>query len=196
MRFLTSLVLASLFLSLSAWAQECDTSRHPLSAPTERYIDNGDGTVTDTVSKSVWMRCSVGQEWDGVTCVGNATLYSWEELETLADEFNLDGYADHDDWRVPNLPELATITERQCSKPRLNETIFPNTPHVAYWTTMRKPGSETIYVMHFGEGGVTDEEKTYRGPVRMLRGEKWWFPPSVRQMREEMELEKEFEKAE
>jgi hypothetical protein len=174
-----------LLLSMPLWAQECDNSQHELSLPTERFDDNGDGTVTDKGTGSIWMRCTLGQEWDGKTCTGEAKLYTWAELETLADEFNLDGYAGNDDWRLPNLPELATITERTCKNSRTNEEVFPNTLHVAYWTSMAKPGTEQIYVLNFGEGGVKGADKTYRGPVRMLRGEKWWFPPSVRELREQ-----------
>lgn len=36
------------------------------------YIDNGDGTVTDTRTGLTWMRCALGQTWDGSTCVGVA----------------------------------------------------------------------------------------------------------------------------
>jgi len=174
-----------LFYSVSVLAQECDTSVYPLSAPTERYTDNGDGTVMDKMSGSIWMRCSLGQTWDGKTCTGEVKLYNWAEIETLADEFNLDGYADHDDWRLPNLPELATLTERMCKSPRINLEVFPSTPNLAYWTVMTKPATDLVYVMHFGEGGVDAFEKTYRGPVRMLRGEKWWVPPSIREMRKQ-----------
>lgn len=170
-----------LLISSAAFAaQECDTSVYPLTAPSNRYTDNGDGTVIDKVTGSVWMRCALGQQWDGKSCTGDATLYTWAEIETLVDEFNLDGYAGHDDWRLPNLPEIATLTERMCKKPRLNTEIFPNTPHVAFWTIMTKPATDMIYVMNFGEGGVEAVARTYKAPVRMLRGDRWWVPPSLR----------------
>lgn len=183
--FLTTMLLLGFALPLLAQesAQECDTSRHPLTAPTERFIDNGDGTVTDKTTGSIWMRCSLGQVWDGKTCAGEVTLYTWEEIETLADEFNLDGYAEHDDWRLPNVPELGSITEGRCTNPRINKEVFPLTPNVAYWSTMIKPSTDLVFVMNFGEGGVTALEKTYHGPVRLLRGERWWVPPSIREMR-------------
>lgn len=182
-----SIVISCLLLliSMPLMAQECDTSQYQLSLPSERFTVHDDGTVTDNGTGSVWMRCALGQEWDGKTCTGEATLYSLAELETLADELNLDGYAGHDDWRIPNLPELATITERLCKNPRTNIEIFPNTLLMAYWTSMSKPGTDEYYVMNFGEGGVKGADSTYRGPVRMLRGEKWWFPPSVRELKEQ-----------
>jgi hypothetical protein len=166
-------------------AQECDTSKQSLSMPNERYFDNGDGTIVDLQNGAIWMRCALGQEWDGETCQGEATLYTWSEVETLADDVNLDGYAGHDDWRVPNLPELATITERACKNPRINAAVFPGTPLLSFWTTMKKPASELIYAMNFGEKGLEMVEKEHRGPVRMIRGERFWFPPSVREMMKE-----------
>ena len=180
-----SIICLLLSMTMPAWAQECDTSMHPLSSPTDRYTDNGDGTVLDKKTGSIWMRCSLGQKWDGKTCTGEPTMYTWAQIETLADEFNLDGFAGHDDWRIPNLPELATIAEQMCKQPRINEEIFPHTAHMAYWTIMSKPGTNAIYVMHFGEGGVDAFEKNYRGPIRMLRGERWWVPPSVRELQKQ-----------
>lgn len=35
-----------------------------------RYRDNRDGTVTDIKTKLQWMRCSVGQSWNGQSCAG------------------------------------------------------------------------------------------------------------------------------
>jgi hypothetical protein len=34
------------------------------------YSDNGDGTVTDPTTGLTWMRCSMGQTWNGTTCTG------------------------------------------------------------------------------------------------------------------------------
>ncbi|NCC23468.1 MAG: DUF1566 domain-containing protein, partial [Alphaproteobacteria bacterium] len=61
--------------------QTCDTGRYPLSSPTERFSDNGDGTVTDVVSQLMWMRCSVGQTWSGETCLGETAAYDWQAAQ-------------------------------------------------------------------------------------------------------------------
>ncbi len=49
------------------------------------YSDNGDGTVTDPTTGLVWMRCSMGQVWDGdgTTCTGTAKTYTFDTANAL-----------------------------------------------------------------------------------------------------------------
>lgn len=42
-----------------------------------RYVLHVDGTVTDTRTGLMWMRCCVGQTWDGATCRGEARKMDW-----------------------------------------------------------------------------------------------------------------------
>jgi hypothetical protein len=55
--------------------QSCDTANYPMSAPTERFADNRDGTVTDNGSGLMWMRCALGQSWTGKTCTGAPLIH-------------------------------------------------------------------------------------------------------------------------
>jgi hypothetical protein len=41
-----------------------------------RYLDNGDGTVTDTKTNLMWKQCAEGQS--GSTCSGKAAGYQWD----------------------------------------------------------------------------------------------------------------------
>ncbi|CAK0748445.1 hypothetical protein CCP3SC1AL1_150013 [Gammaproteobacteria bacterium] len=63
-----------------------------------RYLDNGDGTVTDLVNKLRWKRCCEGQVWTGTTCKGEATKYQWEDLPKPSNG-----------WRVPTIEEAKTL---------------------------------------------------------------------------------------
>ncbi len=75
-----------------------------------RYQDNGDGTVTDMQTGLQWMRCSLGQTWQGETCVGQAKQELWQAALATANAFNRQGgYADYQDWRVPKKEELQTL---------------------------------------------------------------------------------------
>ncbi|CAK0760555.1 putative Lipoprotein [Gammaproteobacteria bacterium] len=65
----------------------------------DRYLDHGDGTVTDVVNKLRWKRCCEGQIWDGKTCVGEATKYRWKDLPKPSE----------DGWRVPTVEEAKTL---------------------------------------------------------------------------------------
>lgn len=156
-----------------AWSeQRCDTSIHPLSAPTERFEDNGDGTVTDTASRLVWMRCSAGQDWANGGCTGVPTRHTWEGARTPADEANLREDGMHQDWRLPTLPELAMIAERQCQDPRINLAVFPTTPSDFYWSRSSPsgPDSETFaFGLSFGPEGVQRLPKDGAHFVRLVR---------------------------
>ena len=84
-----------------------------------RYLDNDDGTVTDTETGLQWMRCSLGQKWDGKTCVGEAYGYDWLTTQVAADELNQRcGYAGYRDWRVPAVGELHSLLYCSSGKQR------------------------------------------------------------------------------
>ena len=59
------------------------------------FTDNKDGTVTDTRSNLTWIRCALGQIWDGRTCLGEAAGYEWNETKNIKHQF-----AKHGDWYV------------------------------------------------------------------------------------------------
>ncbi len=166
--FVACLIIAA---APSLAEQACDTSQYGLSAPTERFDDNGDGTVTDKESGLIWMRCSAGQEWSEGSCVGDAAIYDWASAQTVADNVNREGVFFFNDWRVPKLGELATIVERQCNDPRINLAVFPNTPADAFWTATSRPGSDEpyAYVLDFGPAGVVREPRERSHLVRLVR---------------------------
>jgi hypothetical protein len=165
MRLELGLVLVALGSTPVMAQQVCDTRAYPLSAPTSRFVDNGDGTVTDSSSHMMWMRCSLGQTWTNSTCAGAATPVTWQASMDAADAVNKQAYAKHVDWRMPRITELATIAERQCANPRTNITIFPNTPAAFYWTASNRHGhgnENQAFMLSFGPegtgGGVKDEK--------------------------------------
>jgi hypothetical protein len=142
-----------------------------LSAPTERFTDNGDGTVTDKTSGLMWMRCAVGQEWTGDTCAGEAETFAWPAAEAAAASVNEGGEHFFSDWRVPGLRDLAMIIERECRDPRINLTVFPNTPPTFFWTSTRREddADERVYALSFGPEGVEPHETTLAHQLRLVR---------------------------
>src|ERR1035437_5992644 len=81
------------------------------------YSDNGDGTVTDPTTGLTWMRCAVGQTWDGSTCTGTtAYAYTWNQAYALMGRMT---FAGHGDWRLPNIRELQTIVDWSVYSPAM-----------------------------------------------------------------------------
>jgi hypothetical protein len=59
------------------------------------FLDHGDGTASDTRTGLMWMRCALGQSWDGNACIGKPSFYNLDEV-SLPIEF-----AGYSDWRLP-----------------------------------------------------------------------------------------------
>jgi hypothetical protein len=124
-------LLLCLFISSFTLAQTC-LPEFDATAQTEEFIDNGDGTATNATLNLVWMRCSIGQSWENETCTGDATELSWQQALVAAHGYE---FADKSGWRLPNIKELASLTERACVRPAINEIFFPNTSSDDYWTS-------------------------------------------------------------
>jgi hypothetical protein len=166
-----ALVAAWCAAALPALAdQRCDTSQYALSAPSERYVDNGDGTVTDTVTQLMWMRCSQGQRFEQGRCLGAPVGVDWAAAQAAAEQVNAAGDFFYGDWRLPSITEIAAIVERQCSAPRINLSVFPATPPETYWSATSRPKDpELVYALGFGEQGVVPEPRQAEHHVRLVR---------------------------
>ncbi|SFR54013.1 DUF1566 domain-containing protein [Thiomicrospira sp. ALE5] len=156
------------------------------------YIDNGDGTVTDTETNLTWMRCSLGQQWTGSTCTGVAIQMNHNDAAMRGLGFN---YAGKSDWRLPTFDELHSLVycssgqqrevrldsrgiaikkgntylNGQCegnySRPAIFTSAFPNTPEQKYWSASMIPGvsSDWAWGVHFFSGV---ESHLYRSSSR------------------------------
>lgn len=115
-------------------AQFCEPESITASTPDSQLIDNGDGTITDSMTGLMWKRCSEGQS--GNDCAaGSAEFFSWSQALQRAQTLNnSSGFAGHRDWRVPNIKELWSLVELQCGQPAINLTRFPNTLYAGVGT--------------------------------------------------------------
>ena len=70
------------------------------------------------------MRCSVGQIFENNTCTGEAIKLSQEEASQAIKLANkeLGGL-----WRLPTLKELKSLVCQECSVPKIDKVVFPNT---------------------------------------------------------------------
>jgi len=151
---------------------QCGINNRPLSTPVDRFDDNQDGTLTDIKTGLTWMRCALGQDWNGLACLGEASPYTWSAANDQVILYNENGgFAKYNDWRLPHLPELAGIIERQCDNPRINLALFPNTPALPFWSDSVKNGVDHIaYTLSFGKEGVQSMNKETVHMVRLVRG--------------------------
>jgi len=149
----TQFLLVALSLMFMGILQAACTAHLNLASPSSQFTDNGDGTVTDNVSNLTWMRCNLGETWSGVDCsVGAASTLNWQDALTQADSNSQYGQTD---WRLPNLNELTSITEKACYEPAINEAIFPSTISNFYWTSSPYAlESGFAWTVNFGRSSV------------------------------------------
>ncbi len=146
----------------------------PLSTPDSQLIDNGDGTVTDTITGLMWKKCSEGQS-NNSSCSGTAASFSnWQQILQRPGIVNTSGgFAGYTDWRLPNVKELRSIVETACTSPAINETRFPNTPSSLFATSSPYEGgslANSKWHVSFSHGGSDSSSRNVGGGnVRLVR---------------------------
>ena len=131
------------------YGQDAQFTGNPFS-----YTDNGDGTVTDNVTGLIWQQTPDS---------GN---YSWNEAQAYCESLELGGI---DDWRMPSLKELFSISNFSAGWPYLDMTYFDLTTNESiskdeqYWSDNYYVGktSEGQYDAAFGVNHATGHIKAY-----------------------------------
>lgn len=121
-------------------------------------VDNGDGTVTDTVSGLMWQKTT-------------AEKRPWSTALIYCEDLMLAGY---DDWRLPNRNELQSIVNYNNSNPAIDPDMFPEvdamTDTEKFWTAsthVRNP--ENAWIVAFDSGGLSYDNKSASLHVRAVR---------------------------
>jgi hypothetical protein len=57
-------------------------------------------------------------------------------------------------WRLPQKDELESIVATNCKRPAIDETVFPDTPSIQYWTST-PTGPSYAWVVFFRTGMST-----------------------------------------
>ena len=140
------------------------------ATPTEDFDTSAtDGTVIHTKTGLMWKRCAEGQGWDGTTCSGSASTFSWQGALAAAATSTFAGYAD---WRLPSVKELQSIVETCGYDPAINRAIFPATPASYFWSAS-SGGPILAFTWNgvsFYDGNVDAFVKAIDNPARLVRG--------------------------
>ena len=121
------------------------------------YIDNGDGTITDTNTSLMWQRSF-------------ASNLNWDDSDNFCIYLSLGG---NTDWRLPTIDELQSIVF-----PSAHPTIDPvfACPYLGdnlyFWSDTTGSSVNDVWVLNFVNGGVLLKpvESTQNLYSRCVRG--------------------------
>ena len=130
-----------------AWPMPNGKEDVAAGAPNEMsFTDNGDGTVTDNVTRLMWQRAVPAEKRLFAAAV------------TACDDLVLAG---HDDWRLPSMVELISIADLGRSDPAIDVTAFPSTPADNFWSsTTFATSPTTVATVTFARGNTQQKSKT------------------------------------
>lgn len=131
------------------------------------FVDNGNGTVTDTQTGLMWKQCAEGQ--NGADCQGCGGEFNWDVAMQIPKTLNLrGGFAGYRDWRLPTKDELTSLVMHGRTSPAICTEAFPNAPSHWFWSSSPSVVNLTWYV-HFGDGEVNSYYRYFAGAVRLVR---------------------------
>ena len=90
---------------------------------TSRFMTRGQ-MVIDLEIGIEWLRCSIGQRWNGENCIGEILQISVETADQAIAQANDQLGAG---WRLPTKEELSSLVCETCPGLKINEEIFPDT---------------------------------------------------------------------
>ncbi|ROR48068.1 uncharacterized protein DUF1566 [Diaphorobacter nitroreducens] len=133
-----ALCAGALFLAAPALAatdreDEADDAPPVPVAPAQPVlVPSPDGAlVIDTQARLAWPRCAQGMQWTGTTCTGVALRYTYGEAQALVRQrWKDEGVR----WRLPRVPELRRLVNRNAQPPSVDPQLFPNAPLEWHWT--------------------------------------------------------------
>ena len=118
----------------------------------------------------MWKQCVEGLS-DSSCTSGIADLQTWQTaLQTANDTNDNGGFAGYAAWRIPNIAELVSLVEEQCSGPSINDAVFPNTANKFIWTSSPDFNNDSgSWSVDFNIGATATLERNSTFQVRLVR---------------------------
>ena len=134
-----------------------------------RFVDNQDGTLTDTQTTLRWLREDGWQR--------EAKWFSWDDAKDLYIYMNDIKFCGFQDWKLPNEDEILTLyNPEEINKDKYGndiylETVFPPGCQATVWLNGESGHEGTIFDFKNGETRPLYKSKTGRMSVRLVRGD-------------------------
>jgi hypothetical protein len=122
-----------------------ESSKNKAGAFNNHFVDNKDGTVTDKATGLMWQK--------------SGSLYSLENkvAKKYIDQLNIERFAGHTDWRLPNVEQLASLIEKDKTNGVHLDPVFSNR-QITCWTVDEREGTRQVYrggwIVNFKKGQI------------------------------------------
>jgi hypothetical protein len=122
-----------------------DSSKNPHGSFKNHFFDNKDGTVTDNATGLMWQKS------------GTLEALKNKEAKKYIDQLNIEGFAGHRDWRLPNVEQLASLLEKGKINGVHLDPVFSNR-QITCWTVDRYDAGNSIlqgvWIGNFKQGKI------------------------------------------
>lgn len=120
-----------------------------------RYLDNGDGTVSDTQTGLMWQKTAASDKMN------------WNDALRYCQGLSLAG---HSDWRLPDIDTLMSLVD-VFYRPAIHPDYFPDTSSAMHWSsTPYATYSYYAWVIDFYDSHSYSLSKASSMYVRAVRG--------------------------
>ena len=133
--------------------------RKGITWPDPRFIEHGNGTVTDNLTGFIWTKDA--QQIKGTM--------KWSDALATCNNFDFAGYTD---WRLPNVREMLSLIDYQTHDPALpSGCSFDNVKLIFYWTsTTYDSNTDHAWGVYVYNGYVYNYHKITKAYVWPVRG--------------------------
>ncbi len=122
---------------------------------TDVFVDNGDGTITDSKNGLMWQKGDVGP-------------MNWKQAVEACENLQLGG---HSDWRLPDQNELKGLFKALSDDEHVWDRRFPPFEWSSdrYWTSRLYPPYNAAFLVNFRGGSIPWEPRYSEFYVRAVR---------------------------
>ena len=134
----------------------------------KRFVDNGDGTVTDLETKLIWKQTDSFQD--------TSKWNNWFRAQEYIQSLNIEKFAGCSDWRMPTLEEAESLHDENHSIKDMDRmdifisSAFSPGGGFTCWTSNEMPhATAAIYYYRYGHANSNHKEDITKDSVRAVR---------------------------
>jgi len=136
----------------------------------QRFIDNGDGTVSDTLTNLMWI--------NNDSYLDTKKFVTFKQAIKYKDRKNKDEFAGFADWRMPDKKEAQTLYDKEKNLQdkygidiHIDAVFIPGCGFDTWTSNTRGKITAYVYSFNNGMGGHKEVDDILNTSVRLVRGE-------------------------